>query len=1250
MTALRPRLSSLISTLLLLPALVCSRAQTFPVTTFDTNLQGSTFVSGDFGTGPGAIVYFANGNIQFLSALGAPPRPSTPPGTGCAVVRTLVSADFNNDGNLDIAFSCSQQNTGSASIVVMKGDGTGNFLPLAVADSTNDVLMLVQPVALDGSHAPPDLVGLSGVNVGTGTTSIVVMKNNGAGAFASTSYPLPQTLNSPVKAFSGDFNGDGKPDLAIVSTIANPGVSVVLGNGDGTFQTAPDPTPFPTSIYPSNFDIAAGDFDGDGKTDLAYISSSNVQAFGTVSNLQVLLGSALGPYLTTGASVPLPYLTIAPYPQNLYAFPTAAGIDLALSGYSTTILENKNDGSGSFTVGPSYMLTGQLIPLPGGPFGTLGLAALTELGGSELTATGNGAFTGIPATPTAGAQLVPVDLDGDGITDLVSTANLAQSVPQILVQIGRGNGTFTTIPQSGPLYAQAVAVSDLNNDGHPDIIGLLQEPNTGQLLGCIYVGDGAGHFSTPSSCLAFPFGGHPSSAVIADFNKDGIPDLVVSTWTIANGSNFTFTISYFAGMADGSFAAPVTLDQQTYGSPVASPLITIDLNNDGNPDLFWNGTSYLNNGSGVFTAKPSGLAAGAVLTLGDINSDNIPDAVTGSAVYLGNGDGTFAAPQTLTLPTGATAQSAAIGPFSGAHTADIALQYTTASNQSQAVALFDNTGGTFTADAHVYYTGTITGPAGASGNAIWGLFPACLNNSVCSASASAHPLDLLTFLGTNYLSAQTPGIATSLLNTQNPAPDNNTPLPSSLTLTASTTTPQVNQQVTFSGVLSLASNATPTGSIALTATGPNGAISLGSAPLDANGNFTAPYTFTAAGIYVVKAAFAGDPTDGPSTAIITIRVGLPSTTMVVTASTTSTIVGTAVTFTATVTPSAGRSLDGGVITFVGFGTAQGCTVPSTQFQPGSARFTCTFTSIGVYQLAAHYGDDPENGASDASVRVDVGTTTTAITLTPLQSIISTNGSVNFTATVTGNSPSGGTVNFVATTASGSQTTLGSVVLNAAANGVATLNATFSSSGTYTVTAAYTGDSNNLAVSSNAVTVTVQAPTFDLGLQPPAVTVTDGQSAYTTLTITPVEGYSGTVRFSCGGLAEGMTCSFTPASVTSTGGSSPTSTLTVTTLAPPQQAASRRANPIGPLGGVAWAGLILLTLTPRRTRNFGLRLARTGLFALLLLAGLFTLSGCGSDHYKLIYISTPIGQQNITVYANDATANITRTTVFQVNVQ
>ena len=322
----------------------------------------------------------------------------------------------------------------------------------------------------------------------------------------------------------------------------------------------------------------------------------------------------------------------------------------------------------------------------------------------------------------------------------------------------------------------------------------------------------------------------------------------------------------------------------------------------------------------------------------------------------------------------------------------------------------------------------------------------------------------------------------------------------------------------------------------------------------------------------------------------------------------------------------------GTVSFVAAGKALG-TAPLTN---GTATLAVSFPAAGTFPVIANYPGDSNNTPSSSNpLSLAIAPVASKTTLSLSTSNAGTNQQLTLTASVSGLNPTG-TVTFASTTA-----TLGTAPVT---NGVATLPFTFTAAGTYTVTASYAGDIANLGSVSAPVTLTIAAPDYSITASPSSATIKVGQSATTTLTVTPVGGYTGTVKFSCGTLPTGVACNFAPSSVTPSTGAA-TSTLTITTTA-------LLRNLPGPLQGIAWASLLLLTLSPRRTLRLNRRLARATLLTLLLAAGFFSFSGCSSSSPTKPPSNpgTPVGAQTISVTTADSSGNLSHAINFQVTVQ
>jgi hypothetical protein len=206
-----------------------------------------------------------NGDGTFTT--GASIRPFVSGGTGLGV--SLATADFNGDGNLDLVAN-------GHYILLGKGDGT---------------FTIGTPTALGGIAQVADFNGdgHADIVVFTGDSDFMMLLGNGDGTFTQG----PVTGSSGVGIFFtvGDFNGDGIPDIAVTGGFSL-GVQILLGNGDGSFT---DGSTYLNGLGIDAEGIAAGDFNGDGHADLAVSDMMN-------QTVTVLTGNGDGTF-TVGTPV-----------------------------------------------------------------------------------------------------------------------------------------------------------------------------------------------------------------------------------------------------------------------------------------------------------------------------------------------------------------------------------------------------------------------------------------------------------------------------------------------------------------------------------------------------------------------------------------------------------------------------------------------------------------------------------------------------------------------------------------------------------------------------------------------------------------------------------------------------------------------------------------------------------------------------------------------------------------------------------
>jgi hypothetical protein len=256
---------------------------------------------------------------------------------------------------------------------------------------------------------------------------------------------------------------------------------------------------------------------------------------------------------------------------------------------------------------------------------------------------------------------------------------------------------------------------------------------------------------------------------------------------------------------------------------------------------------------------------------------------------------------------------------------------------------------------------------------------------------------------------------------------------------------------------------------------------------------------------------------------------------------------------------------------------------------------------GTYSLTAHYSGDATYAASVSNaINLTVSILAPKVTVTSSANPSYSGENVTFLATIAGvlSNPLAGSTSTVAF--SDGATVLGTVPVSA---GAASYTTNFSSAGSHTITAAYSGDANN-AAASGTLTQTVDAP---VAVGPgsggsTSLTVASGQSVTTPVSVSGAAGFSGTLNFSCTGLPANAACSFSPASVTASGTTAATTTLTVstgaTTTAGTRDAARLRAMAVLACG-LPLLGLLTLLPVARRRKlllclGFALFVSVTGL--------------------------------------------------------
>ena len=354
------------------------------------------------------------------------------------------------------------------------------------------------------------------------TSSVTILLGNGDGTFRKAAvYLVGSQLSSVVAA---DLRTNGILDLVVADSL-NDDIYVLLGNGDGTFQ---GPVPYPTDGWSTS--VTVGDFTGDGKADIAAITNS-VQC----SCITVLPGRGNGTFGTAVTSL---------VPYGISAFSLAAGyfnadtkLDIAAVGFFGG--ENQVDillgnGDGTFQANGFYEVLSEpesivVGDLNGDKQADLAIGNLIGESVSVLLGNGDGTFqTAVNYATQAPTSILAQDLNEDGNLDLAVSNGGQVGIPAgISVLKGNGDGTFQPAKffHAGREQVSFVAAGDFNGDGQPDLA--VADFIDDQIL--VLLNTGVVSFS-PTTPVSFPF---------QLFNTTSKPQIV----TLTNTGSAALTIS-----------------------------------------------------------------------------------------------------------------------------------------------------------------------------------------------------------------------------------------------------------------------------------------------------------------------------------------------------------------------------------------------------------------------------------------------------------------------------------------------------------------------------------------------------------------------------------------------------------------------------------------------------------------------------------------------------------------------------------
>lgn len=620
----------------------------------------------------------------------------------------MASADLNGDGLPDIVVADDAASSTSPPAggvwVFLAQMGGGYAAPVFYATPCSPLSLALG----DLGNGQVDIVAANSCSASADQVSVLI--GNGDGTFKAAVNYSPDTTASvhPGSITIGDATGDGKPDV-VVGNKDTTTTYVIPGNGDGTLDTSAVQKLTVSHIVA--YGVIVTDLNHDGYPDVVVADGCSV---GTAGAVDVFLGTASG----TFGSTPSQTVTVGSCPEF--------GVNNdALIGSTDPDVAVANDFDGTYQI-------------------------LSNSAGT-LTA-------GTPVNLPAGAcpyWIHVADVDGDGNPDLIMSDPCSDSVDIAYGQSGGGFSAPVFVPVGYHGYdvaaVRVAAGTDLVALDYTDSAGLVVAQNMGNRIFYSY--------------RDYPYqngsaqGQKASDMVMVDLNGDGLRDAVVANSgdstlsTLLNNGDGTFGapnvmtpggagifalarsncgspcvvtadngghLYAYVSKGDGTFQAPVT---SAIAPSTVDGIAVADLNHDSYPDAIVSERTAnqvqicKGNGTGNFDCSafsPIFVQSPHRVLETDVNGDGNPDLVvtsghpdatvsgdTDAYVYLGNGDGTFAL--SATLPVAGTAWGIAYDDFNGDGKTDLVFGSSTGNKVS---VFMGNGNGTFSASA-TYVSGYI---------------------------------------------------------------------------------------------------------------------------------------------------------------------------------------------------------------------------------------------------------------------------------------------------------------------------------------------------------------------------------------------------------------------------------------------------------------------------------------------------------------------------------------------------------------
>ena len=470
--------------------------------------------------------------------------------TGSQPTRPIL-ADFNRDGILDLALIYRNRSV----VSLWDGDGSGDFVhrrDITVTFNVND--LAAADVNCDGAL---DLV--LGGQLSSGMQSeISVLLGDGSGNFPVQ--VKPGYGGSWAYGLDGisvaDVNGDGRPDLVTSNLNSSWSNNIGILPNTSAIGHSLDLHVSSVSTGRANQSIAAGDFDRDGKTDLAVGGAG-------AAEMSILKGDghgAMSSWTTAGISSDG---GIAVGDLNRDGVPDLLSFNTALAESSL------GDGSGGFAVMAMADATGCLagVGVDGDRDGIVDAFSAADSGSTSVFfhSSGDGGLSAVNAAGLGNAlrDVVTADLNGDAVPDVAGVS----SAGSLRIGLGDLTGSFTSLSATLPGSPSGIAAGDINGDGKTDLMAACYTSGLQPMLN-----DGTGTMSAGTLTASAAV----YDVALVDFDLDGSLDAVTS--------GIDGTVRYFDNNGSGVFTQVASVDPSGSGAQLER-IAAADFDRDGRPDV-----------------------------------------------------------------------------------------------------------------------------------------------------------------------------------------------------------------------------------------------------------------------------------------------------------------------------------------------------------------------------------------------------------------------------------------------------------------------------------------------------------------------------------------------------------------------------------------------------------------------------------------------------------------------------------------